>query len=376
MEKQLRQGYTTGSCATAATGGALTFLLTGEKREAWVLKIPKGKVVQIPLQDYDKGDGWASCGAKKDSGDDPDVTDGALIYSKVRLEAGPAGKITIDGGPGVGRVTKPGLAREVGEAAINPIPMEMIRQEAHGIMESLDYEGAVHIEISVPKGEVLAKKTFNSKLGIIGGISILGTTGIVEPMSEKALVDTIKMELDVLFAAGEENLVMTPGNYGEKFLKSNTKISPEKIIKCSNFIGDTLEHAAAKGFQSILLVGHVGKLVKVAGGVRNTHSKYGDRRMEILEDYARRSGGSPEFCGKLSHCVTTEDAVNLLQEEDLWKAVLEKMLADIEKHMGLQTGEIIKVGAIVYSNVHGYLGETPLAGEIRKRIEECVKKEG
>ena len=348
----------------------MTFLLGGTTPGTVDLKTPKGKVVTIPLEDFRRGEGWASCGAKKDSGDDPDVTDGTLIYARVRLRPDVPGRITVDGGRGVGRVTKPGLACKVGEAAINPVPREMIRREAAQVMEDFSYEGGVDIQISVPRGEELAEKTFNSKLGILGGISILGTTGIVEPMSEKALMDTIKVELDVQAAAGEETVVITPGNYGERFLEGNTKIPPEKIVKCSNFIGETLDYAVEKGFRSLLLAGHVGKLIKVAGGVMNTHSKYGDRRMEILEGYAKEVGGGDDLCQSLVQCVTTEDAISLLKEAGLWETVLEKSLADIYRHCRNRTGQKLEVGVVMYSNVYGYLGRTAFGEEILGRMEE------
>lgn len=370
MEKKLRQGYTTGSCATAAAGGALTFLLSGKSQASVKLKTPNGKVVTIPLMNFAKEDGQASCAAKKDSGDDPDVTHGALIVATVRLRNDKLGDIIVSGGQGVGRVTKPGLARPVGEVAINPVPLEMIRKEVKRVMEDFSYEGSVDVEISVPKGEALAKKTFNSKLGILGGISILGTTGIVEPMSEKALVDTIKVELDVLAAAGEKDPVITPGNYGERFLAENTRIPAEKIVKCSNFIGETLDYVATKGFRSVLLVGHVGKLIKVAGGMMNTHSKYGDGRMEQMEKYAREVDGSTEIREKLLACVTTEEAIALLKEEGLWEEVLKRILQDVEVHCRNRVAEKLSVAAVMYSNVYGYLGETSLARELFKKTEK------
>lgn len=339
------------------------------------LKTPKGKVVSIPLLDYRKEGGWASCAARKDSGDDPDVTNGTLIVSKVRLKPESPGQISVDGGPGVGRVTKPGLARKVGEAAINPVPLAMITSGAGRVAEEFSYKGGLEIEISVPEGEELAKKTFNSNLGVLGGISILGTTGIVEPMSEKALVDAIKVEIDVLAAAGEETLVITPGNYGARYLLENTHISPEKIVKCSNFIGETLDYAAKKEFGAVLLAGHVGKLIKVAAGAMNTHSKYGDGRMKTLEKYARESGGADQVMERLSRCVTTEDGISLLKEEGLWDKAVKKIMADIHSNCMKRVDARARVGALMYSNVYGHLGETEVAGEILGRLGRMEKRE-
>ncbi|MGN0710435.1 MAG: cobalt-precorrin-5B (C(1))-methyltransferase CbiD [Anaerovoracaceae bacterium] len=358
--KILKRGYTTGTCAAAAACAATALLLSEGKEKACSIRIitPKEVEVNIPVEELYEESGAAVCSVKKYSGDDPDVTNGALVYAQVKCAEGEAGEIKIDGGVGVGRVTKPGLACAVGEAAINPVPRRMITEEVRRIAERFGYEGCLEVIISIPDGVKLAEKTFNPKLGIVGGISVLGTSGIVEPMSEQALIDTIKVEMNVAKAAGAEYLIITPGNYGESFLKRTKKVRGLSYVKCSNFIGDALEYAAESGFRGVLLVGHIGKLIKVAAGVMNTHSKYGDGRMETLSHHINLLGEN----GKLvEECVTTEDAVKIIREsmtgreKELWESVLKS----IKQQMEEKTGKKLLTEAMIYSNQLGYLGETP-----------------
>ena len=364
----MRRGFTTGTCAAAAACGAAQALLSeGKERPAEIrILTPKKIEVRIPVEELRLTQSSAFCSVKKDSGDDPDVTNGTLVCATVKKEPGSAGKILIDGGKGVGRVTKPGLACKVGEAAINPVPRKMIENEVGRVMERYGYGGSLKVIISIPEGERLAEKTFNPKLGIKGGISVLGTSGIVEPMSEQALIDTIKVELRVARAAGAEYLVLTPGNYGERFLQETKAISGVTYVKCSNFIGDALDYVKELEFKGVLLVGHIGKLVKVASGAMNTHSRYGDKRMETLSAYLRQLGGDPE---PLMDCVTTEDAIAVIRrrepelEEKLWASVLK----GIQTHMRQRVSGAVRTEAMIYSNEYGYLGETPETGDFLLR---------
>jgi cobalt-precorrin-5B (C1)-methyltransferase len=257
-QKKLRFGYTTGSCAAAAAKGAAEILL-GEKKISEVeLMTPKGICLNLELLDIRQEENSVSCAVRKDGGDDPDTTDGILVYAlvekipassdpdKMKRETETQGtreRILIDGGEGVGRVTKPGLKQPIGEAAINPVPRAMILKSVEEAADRFHYEGRLKITISVPEGKEIAKKTFNPRLGIVGGISILGTSGIVEPMSEKALVDSIRVEMSQRRAMGEEYLLVTPGNYGADYLKEHMELPFEKNMKCSNFIGETIDMA-------------------------------------------------------------------------------------------------------------------------------------
>lgn len=364
--KKLRLGYTTGSCAAAASKAAAWMLLTGIKRERIGLMTPKGIDLDLEVREITLTDEFAKCAIEKDGGDDPDVTKGALIFSEVRRCDEPG--IHIDGGFGVGRVTKRGLDQPVGNAAINSIPRQMIKENLEEICRITDYEGGLSVIISVPLGEELAKKTFNPRLDIVGGISILGTTGIVEPMSEKALVDTIRVELRQRRENGAEYVLLTPGNYGVDFIKSNIA-DPEIAVQSSNFIGDTIDMCKEMGFKGALLVGHIGKLVKIAGGMLNTHSKYGDCRMEIMASNAAAVGLSQSRVSEMLECVMCDDAVRILDEENLREAALGRVANRVKFILQHRAGEM-EIGAILFSKEYGLLCETDNARDILKKIKE------
>lgn len=282
----MRYGFTTGSCAAAASKAAAYMLLTGKAKNKITIQTPKGIAYTADITDIKRSENEVSCAVIKDGGDDPDVTTGAYIYASVRILHSDTSAlckkrqdlviINIDGGDGVGRVTKPGLDQPVGNAAINHVPREMIEKEVREVCELLDFKGTLDITISVPKGKELAKKTFNPRLGIVDGISILGTSGIVEPMSSQALIDTIRVELRQRYSFGYDYVVVAPGNYGLDFMKESYGYDLDRSVKCSNFIGETIDMAADMGFKRMLLTGHIGKLIKVAGGIMNTHSREAD----------------------------------------------------------------------------------------------------
>lgn len=368
--KKLRLGYTTGSCAAAASKAAAYMLLSGRRKERITLETPKGVTLELDIEDIRMSEAAVSCAVRKDAGDDPDITDGALVYSEVSFcdDAG----VHIDGGGGVGRVTKPGLDQPVGNAAINSVPRKMIAQNVEEVMKLFDCRSGLSVLISIPQGAELAKKTFNPRLGIVGGISVLGTTGIVEPMSEKALVDTIRTELGQRRAMGQESVILTPGNYGAEFIKTELGLDPEKAVQTSNFIGDSLDICRELGFRRILLIGHIGKLVKLAGNMLNTHSKYGDCRMEILASHAGANGAAPELIAKMLDCVACDEAVRLMREAD--PALERRALAAVTKraHANLahRAGEGMNAEMIMFSKEYGILGETENARGYLKLFTE------
>lgn len=364
--KKLRCGFTTGTCAAAAAKAAATMLLGNIELREVCVDTPKGIPARFVVEDICMRAGFVSCCVRKDSGDDPDVTDGIKIVASVRKTGG---GIAVDGGPGVGRVTKKGLACPVGSAAINPVPREMIRREVKSACSSFGYGGGMHVEITVPGGEQIAKKTFNSRLGIEGGISILGTSGIVEPMSEGALVDSILLEMDILRANGTRALVLVPGNYGEDFVRNRTDIPLASVVKCSNFIGDALDHALDLGFDSVLLIGHIGKMVKLAGGVMNTHSKYADCRMEIFAANAALSGAGRDVLLELESSATADHALEILSAAGLMEETMRRIMGRIEYHINIRLQNRMEAGALVFSNVYGILGQTSRAGAIIDRIK-------
>ena len=364
--KKLRFGYTTGSCAAAAAKAAAWMLLTGQKKEEISLITPKGVALTLPVLDIAVEPDRVSCAIRKDSGDDPDVTNGTLIYAEVTPTAAPG--IAIDGGFGVGRVTKKGLDQPVGNAAINSVPRQMIRENLEEILTLTDQKCGLNVVISVPEGEKLAKQTFNPRLGIVGGISILGTTGIVEPMSEKALVDTIRVELKQRRANGDEYVLLTPGNYGCDFIRAGLALNPEQAVQSSNFIGQTLDICRELGFRGALLVGHIGKLVKIGGGMMNTHSKYGDCRMEILAAHAGIAGLSPEKIGEILQCVACDDALRILRDAGCFEKTLTGLTERILFHLHHRAGEDMEVGTILFSKEYGLLAKSDNAMELIEKI--------
>ena len=353
--ERLRCGYTTGTCAAAARGAAER-LLAGQFPPAVRIDTPAGIPVEVELLEGTSGADWAACAVRKDGGDDPDATHGALIFARVERSEAPG--VTIDGGPGVGRVTKPGLDQPVGAAAINRVPRQMIGRQVAQAMAEHRCGGGLRVTISAPEGERLAKKTFNPRLGIVGGISILGTSGIVRPMSEAALIDSLRLEQDMLAAAGATDIVVTPGNYGETFAREVLGLGLRRWCTCSNYIGEAIDHAAGLGFRSLLLVGHVGKLCKVAAGVMNTHSRVADGRRETLCTHAALCGGDRETVKRLYRTITTDEAVAILDEKGLREAVMASLTRALDEQLKRRAGRAMEIEAIFFSNRYGILGQT------------------
>ena len=361
--KKLRRGHTTGTCAAAATKAATEALLSGKPVGTVTIHTPKGITLDLPVEDMCITDSYVSCAVRKDGGDDIDATHGTLVYSKVsKTESG----INIDGGVGVGRVTRKGLDQPVGNAAINRVPRSMIKEAVEDVRFNSDYQGGFDIEISVPEGMEIAKKTFNPRLGIEGGISILGTSGIVEPMSETALVNTIKVEMNMR-SQGNKVLLVVPGNYGKEFSQSFPGIDPEKAVKCSNFVGEMLDYAVEID-RDIVLVSNLGKLVKVAGGIMNTHSRNADSRMEILAANAAMAGASMPIVQRIMGCISTDDALDVINEENLIDDVSKLLIDKVEFYMNHRTGGKIRTAAVMFSSVYGLLAKTSLADEMMDEI--------
>lgn len=364
--KKMRFGYTTGSCAAAACKGATEILLGGKLQETVTLMTPKGILLTLELKDIQIETDKVTCAIRKDAGDDPDTTNGILVYATVEKtkEQG----ITLDGGIGVGRVTKAGLSQKIGEAAINPVPKSMILRAATEIAEKYDYEGGLKIIIAVPEGVEIGKKTFNPRLGIVGGISILGTSGIVEPMSEAALVQSIRVEMKQHFSQGEEYLLVTPGNYGADYLREHMDLPYEKNIKCSNYVGETIDMAIDMGVKGILFIAHIGKFVKVAAGIMNTHSHSADARMEVLASNAIRAGAPLECAKEILNASTTDEALDILNRYQMTQGTMKEVLDRIQFYLNHRSYEQILLGAVVFSNTCGYLGQTADASKLIEKI--------
>lgn len=351
--KRLRCGFTTGTCAAAAATAGALMIFTGETVDNVSVRLPRGEILIIDIKEPTFSVHGVRCCVKKDSGDDPDSTDGILIYADVSLDD--SGEIHIDGGKGIGRVTQKGLDCPVGGPAINSVPRKMITENVRKICNDYGYNGGVNIVISAPEGEEIAKKTFNPHLGIIGGISIIGTTGIVEPMSEKALIDSLKVEMQVIKERGYNTLLAFPGNYAENFINSTLGIRGENSLKFSNYLGEVLDFALELDYKEILIVGHMGKMVKVAGGMMNTHSHTGDFRMEMFACYAGLYGAGSRVIAEILSCVTTEQAVDVLIREKLEKKVISKISERALFYINKRVDYKINTKLIIYSNKHGIL---------------------
>ena len=366
--KKMRFGYTTGSCAAAACKGATEILLSGQKRETVSLMTPKGILLTLQLKDIHTEPDKVTCAIQKDAGDDPDTTNGILVYATVQKTKTLG--ILLDGGIGVGRVTKAGLSQKIGEAAINPVPKAMILREATETAEKYDYEGGLKIIISVPEGVEIGKKTFNPRLGIIGGISILGTSGIVEPMSEAALIQSIHVEMKQHFSQGEEYILATPGNYGADYLREHMDLPYERNIKCSNYVGETIDMAIDMGVKGILFISHIGKFIKVAAGIMNTHSHCADARMEVLASNAIRAGAPLECAKEILNASTTDEALDILNRYQITQQTMKEILDRIQFYLNHRSYEQILLGAVIFSNTCGYLGQTADAAELIEKINE------
>lgn len=356
MRLELKKGYTTGTCAAVAAKAAVKMIFDREIVKKESVLTPKGVVVETEIIKPSFDLNSASCAVRKYSGDDPDVTNGMLIFASVALND--CGRITIDGGEGVGRITKKGLSQNIGEAAINSVPKKMIAENVEMVFDEYSYFGGADIVISVPDGEKIAEKTFNSRLGIVGGISILGTSGIVEPMSEQAIVDTIKAEIDVKRAESGDYIMIAPGNYGFDFIKQSFDVDLNNAVKCSNFVGETLDFAKKAGFKGIMLVGHIGKFVKLAGGIMNTHSKNADCRMEILASNTALVCDDLNLVRNILNCCSTDEALKLIIEKGVCEKVMEHI---VEKSLFYVRNRLkcdIEIGIVIFSNVYGVLGKS------------------
>ena len=375
---ELRKGFTTGSCAAAAAKAACRMLLSGSEVDRISIITPKGPAFDAEILNTERTAEYVKCAVRKDGGDDPDITTGALIEAEVRFAGAEEGtvegdtpRVIIKGGRGVGRVTRPGLDQPVGEAAINSVPREMITREVTEVLDMFDCSEAVTVTISVPEGEELALHTFNPRLGIEGGISIIGTSGVVEPMSRQAILDTIKVELRQKRAEGHDIAFISPGNYGLDFMKEIYYVDLDRSVKCSNFVGETIDMICELGFSGMLLTGHIGKLVKVAGGIMNTHSREADCRMEIIAAAAVREGADTEVLGRILDCLTTEEAYGILYEAGLAEKVSQRIMNGIMYNLDRRAGGKIDIGCIVYSKEYGQLAASDRAAGM---IEENRNK--
>ncbi|MEG0856332.1 MAG: cobalt-precorrin-5B (C(1))-methyltransferase CbiD [Terrisporobacter sp.] len=338
--KKYRRGYTTGSCAAAASKASVHMFFTQQEIENINIDTPKGIPLTLKVKNIEINKDYASCSIEKDGGDDIDATHTMDIFAKAELIPKEEEEIIVTGGIGVGLVTKKGLSVEVGKHAINPVPMKMIKSEIRKVLgESkniLQDDRSLKITIFAPQGVEIAKKTFNPRLGIVGGISILGTTGIVEPMSEEGWKKSLSIELEMKRAQGLDKIILVPGNHGEEFIREHLNIDMHNCVRMSNFVGYMLNEAKRLGFKKILMAGHIGKFIKISAGIFNTHSKVCDARNEIMICNLALMGAQLEFLKEINECVTAEGAVEIIDNSeytDIYNILCNKCKERVEQYL-------------------------------------------
>ncbi|EGT4825196.1 cobalt-precorrin-5B (C(1))-methyltransferase [Clostridioides difficile] len=388
--KKYRRGYTTGSCATGASKAAVYMLITKNRINTINIDTPKGIPLLLKVDNINISDTFVECSIKKDGGDDIDATHTMDIYARAEIVAKNdknKGYLTLKdidslstnseckselykfirvyGGTGIGVVTKKGLSVDVGKPAINPTPLKMINHEIRKLIgdnfESiLGSDKVLKITIFAPQGETVAKKTFNPRLGIVGGISIIGTTGIVEPMSDEGWKKSLSIELQMKKEQGLDKIILVPGNHGEQFIREKLNLDIKYVVRVSNFIGYMIKEAQRIGYKKILMAGHIGKFIKVSAGIFNTHSKVADARSEILVANLALMGARYEFLNKINQCVTTEEAVELINNSEyreVYNILSNKCKERVKQYLN-EDSDDIDVEVIIFSMDKSLLGKS------------------
>ena len=388
--KKYRRGYTTGSCATGASKAAVYMLITKNRINTINIDTPKGIPLLLKVDNINISDTFVECSIKKDGGDDIDATHTMDIYARAEIVAKNdknKGYLTLKdidslstnseckselykfirvyGGTGIGVVTKKGLSVDVGKPAINPTPLKMINHEIRKLIgdnfESiLGNDKVLKITIFAPQGETVAKKTFNPRLGIVGGISIIGTTGIVEPMSDEGWKKSLSIELQMKKEQGLDKIILVPGNHGEQFIREKLNLDIKYVVRVSNFIGYMIKEAQRIGYKKILMAGHIGKFIKVSAGIFNTHSKVADARSEILVANLALMGARYEFLNKINQCVTTEEAVELINNSEyreVYNILSNKCMERVKQYLN-EDSDDIDVEVIIFSMDKSLLGKS------------------
>jgi len=355
-QEKLRTGFTTGSCATAASKAALLAIKSRQKVGSVDIKIPRGDRIDIRIESCDLGESRARCSVIKDGGDDPDVTHGAEITVDLEL-TGNRGRIEIDGGEGVGIVTKPGLGLEIGEAAINPVPKKMITENLGEAGKDVLERNGIRVVISVPSGKELAPKTDNPRLGIVGGISILGTSGIVIPFSTASYAASIRQNLDVAVAAGDKTVVLTTGGRSEEFSKKIVGGEEHCFVQMGDFSGYTIQQCAKKGIERAYVVGFIGKMAKMAAGVKQTHVKGSKVDMKFLADVASRCGAGALLLGRIRATNTARHVLEIVKESAL-KGFFDELARLVQKQMASHAESKVPVSVLLFDFDGSVLADT------------------
>ncbi len=313
---KLRTGFTTGSCATASSKACVLSIINQKKIEQTDIILPKRSKLDIQINSCEFTENSATCSVIKDGGDDPDVTHGAEIFVYVELTNN-IGKIEIDGGEGVGRVTKPGLGLEIGSAAINPTPKKMILENVTEISKEILEKNGIMIKVSVPNGKELGPKTDNPRIGIMGGISILGTSGIVIPYSTASFAAAIRQQIAVVSSMNDDNVVLTTGGRSEDFARAIIELPDHSFIQMGDFSGYTIKQCAKQGLKKAYVAGFIGKLAKMAAGVKQTHVKGGKVDMKFLSELAKRCDAKSDTISKILGANTARNVQEIIIEDKI-----------------------------------------------------------
>ena len=361
--KKLRKGYTTGSCATAAASAAAYFLFHDKAYEEIKIELPNKEKIMIPIHSIEVKKDGCQAFVVKDGGDDVDATDGMLIGVEVTRNT--TNQLIIEGGVGIGRVTEIGLQLPVGEAAINSVPRKMIERSVRKIIGS---NIGARITVFAPEGEEIAKQTMNRRLGIQGGISILGTTGIVTPMSEEGWKQSISLELEMKKSQGYNSVILCPGNYGETFALKTLKLNETRIVSMSNFVGYVLKEIQRLKFEKVLMVGHLGKLIKVSAGIFSTHSRDADARAEILVANLALLGMPVTQLQQIEQCLTTEAAGEIIAQagyEAVYQIIAQKVKKRSEGLLKYRKPEP-SIEVVLFYYQRGYLASTKYLVQLKE----------
>ncbi|MBI1661985.1 MAG: cobalt-precorrin-5B (C(1))-methyltransferase [Nitrosopumilus sp.] len=345
-EKKLRTGYTTGSSATAASKAALLSIIKQQQIEEIEIILPKKSTIMIPVNSCKFEKNKAKCSVIKDGGDDPDVTHGAEIIVELTFNDN-KNQIEIDGGEGIGIVTKPGLGLEINKPAINPVPKKMIIENLKEIGEDILKEKGIRVVISVPKGKELGPKTDNPRIGIKGGISILGTSGIVIPFSTASYAASIRQNLDVSIAMGNDTVVLTTGGRSEDFAKKIVDLPEHCFVQMGDFSGYTIQQCGRKNIKKAYVVGFIGKLAKMAAGVKQTHVKGSKVDMNFLAELARKVGANEEIIKSVKKANTARHVSEIIQENNV-DGFFELICSEVYKHMRKHSEEKVPIDVILF----------------------------
>lgn len=357
--KKFRTGYTTGTCAAAAARAALMFMSGEKKVDSVEVLLPRGDHLRVAIKSCKATGDGVICSVIKDGGDDPDVTHGAEVVVKL-LQDGEAGEIIIEGGEGVGTVTKPGLGLEVGGPAINPVPRRMIRENLRQVDGGILDEGGLRVTISVPTGKALAPKTDNPRLGILGGISILGTSGIVIPYSTASFAAAIRQNLDVAVAMGDDTVVLTTGGRSEDFARNIICLPDHCFVQMGDFSGYAIQQCGKKNLKKAYVMGFVGKLAKMATGVAQTHVKGSKVDMGFLAGVAEECGAGQDTIQKIRRANTARHVMEIILEDGVTGFF--GIICDlVRNHMRKRAGNA-DVEVIMFDFEGGVLGRAPTAG--------------